>query len=175
MTNTARLNELKDIVNLFYNDVIKIIEERIENNKNKIRRSEEKEENLENDIKNVEDQIRKINEEPKYHINDNINYHLLPKYYIIVDKLKKDIYYMNEELKALRKYNEDERRDLSLDYKKYLNDLEKYYKEQDEIKRSCLNQEMLRNETINYVDRRTIDEIRRINDDIFRRYLPNSN
>ena len=169
-----RQEKLMEEVELFYNDIIKIVENRIEKNKKIIENSSEKEEKLKNDIKKIENKIEEIKNDPKNHINENIEYHLLPKVYMEVDKLKKDIDYKNQELTFLHEYNEDEKKELYKDYEKYLAQLIKYYYEKDNIIRCIRNQQILSEMNRNNIEIQEIINIRNQNDYIFGQYLPNS-
>ena len=168
-------NQLIDEVDSFYEDVINIIEERIKNMKIKLDISLEREENLNEEIKNNENEIKEIINRPENHINDNIQFRLLPKMEMKVDKFKKNIDYLNQELDGLRIYNEDERKVLSSNYNKYIKEIEKYYDERNSIIKCIVNKKLLEKCILNFIDRQKISEIREQNDAIFNQYLPNSN
>ena len=166
-------SKLLEEVDLFYSDIIKVIEERVLINKKKFEQYLQKEENLQQEIINIEKKIKEINDIPKNHINENIQYYLLPEYYKKVDKFKKDIYYLNQELEALHKYNEEERKELSSDNEKYIDRIDYYYNERNEIIKSIINKEILKDKTQNFINYQQISELRNQNDAIFSKYLPN--
>ena len=96
---------LKETVDIFYNDIINIIKNRMERDQKIIRDNINNEKKVNDEIAEKENEINRIKNNPNNHINNNLNFNLTPDAFVFVDRLKKQIEYKNEELQSLYEYN----------------------------------------------------------------------
>ena len=163
--------DVKEKVEDFYNDLHTIFVARIEKNKKKIEDNKEEENNL---LKKKNDyliEINEIKEEPTNHINNNLDFHLLPNKYLLVDKYEKEIEYLEEELAFMTRVHEEEREELIAKNDNYIKELAKYFEEKENILKCILNREKFERLNQRAVHEKEIDNLKRINDDIINRYI----
>ena len=167
-----KYQQLKDVIDLFYKDLTNVIENRIENARIRIEQNNEEEKNIEKEIKNIEKDIQNIKDIQKNHINNNVELNLLPKKYLEVDKLQKDIFYKKKELEALRKYHEEEKEELYNENNKNLKKCYEYDTEKMNIIECIIDKERFENMKYQKVQYQEYDRLKKMNDAIFDKYLP---
>ena len=164
--------KLKDVIDLFYKDLTNIIENRIDNARIKIEQNNEEEKNIEKEIKIIEEKIQNIKDKPINHINNNVELYLLPQIYKEVDKLQKDIFYKKKELEALQKYHEEEKDELFEENNKNLKKCYDFDKEKMDIIGCITDKEIFDNMIYQKMQYQEYDRLKKMNDDIFNKYLP---
>ena len=167
-----KYQQLKDVIDLFYKDLTNVIENRIENARIRIEQNNEEEKNIEKEIKLIEEKIQNIKNIPKNHINNNVELNILPKIYVEVDKLQKDIFYKKKELEALRKYHEEEKEELFNENNKNLKKCYDFDKEKMDIIGCITDKEIFDNMIYQKMQYQEYDRLKKMNDAIFNKYLP---
>ena len=167
----SNVQNIKDKVDAFYSDLHTIMMKRIEKNKEKIEKNKEEEKKLLDKKNKLVQNIDEIKNNSKNHINNNLEYHLIPNSYADVDRYEKEIEYINEQLKFMYEEHEEEKKELMGKNDKYILQLEKYFKEKEGILKCILNKEEFERLTVRAVHEQEIANLRKINDNILQKYI----
>ena len=117
MTNVQNINNKIDA---FYNDLHRIMMNRIKKYKEKIEKNKEEEKQLLREKNKLLQKINQIKNNDKNHINFKLEYHLLPNSYVDVDRYEKEIEYIEEKPEFMRKEHEEDKDELIITNNKYI-------------------------------------------------------
>ena len=120
--------ELMEKVDVFYNDLLQLYLTRIEKNNKKIEDKRKEIEELIKKKKEKYEQLEQLNKDSKNHINNKIEYHLLPEKYIDEDRLDKEIYYIEEKIRFMKLWFEEETENITIKNNKCRQEIEKYFR-----------------------------------------------
>ena len=165
--------ELMEKVDDFYNDLLQIYLARIEKNNKKIEDKRKEIEELIGKKKEKYEQLELLKENPKNHINNIKEYHLLPEKYIYEDKFNKEIDYIEEKIKFMKLWLIEETENITIKNNNCRKEIEKYFKEKRDILKTILNAEeyqRLLNEKLQIEEN---NNLRIINDAILNKYVNN--
>ena len=118
----------------FYNGRLKLIQKRIDNNKNKVKKLKKEEDDLIKEIDELKEDIEKIKNNAGNHVDNNLDYRL--KNFGLERKIfnkENEIQRLEKELEWKRKMNNIEIQFLKDKNDSYVNDYEKLYNEKREI------------------------------------------
>ena len=163
---------LKETVDIFYNDIINIIKNRMERDQKIIRDNINNEKKVNDEIAEKENEINRIKNNPNNHINNNLNFNLTPDAFVFVDRLKKQIEYKNEELQSLYEYNKKKGEYLKNKNEEYLDIVRKFMDEKIGIIKRISEREHLDVVSLAKVQDEEYKKLKELNDGIFNKYLP---
>ena len=167
----SNVQNIKDKVDAFYNDLYTIMMNRIKKNKDKIDQNNEEEKKLIEEKNILLEKIDQIKNNKENHINNNLEYHLIPKSYVDVDRYEKEIEYKDEQLKFMCEEHKEEKEELITKNNKYILELEKYFKEKEGILKCILNREEFERLKVKAIHEQEIENLRKINDNILQNYI----
>ena len=165
--------ELMEKVDDFYNDLLQIYLARIEKNNKKIEDKRKEIEELIGKKKEKYEQLELLKENPKNHINNIKEYHLLPEKYIYEDKFNKEIDYIEEKIKFMKLWLIEETENITIKNNNCRKEIEKYFKEKMDILKPVLNAEEYQRLLHEKLQIEENKNLKRINDTILNSYIKN--
>ena len=151
----------------FYNDRLKLIQKRIDSNKNKVKQLKEEEEDMIKRIEELRKDIDDIKNNEGNHVDNNLDYRL--KNFGLERKIfnkENEIQKLEKELEWKRKMNNIEIQFLKDKNDSYVNDYEKLYNEKSEIDRAIIYG-VLGQKVTNIGDVMNANDLKNENDQIF--------
>ena len=154
-------------VDNFYNDRLKLIQKRIDSNKNKVKQLKKEEEDMIKRIEELRKDIDDIKNNKENHVDNNLDYRL--KNFGLERKIfnkENEIQKLEKELEWKRKMNDIEIQFLKDKNDSYVNDYEKLYNEKSEIDKAIIYG-VLGLQVTNIGDVMNANDLKNENDQIF--------
>ena len=154
-------------VDKFYNESLKRLEQKINDNKEKVENIKKEEENMMIQIKNLEQEKNDINNKESNHVQNNLNFRL--KNFSLERKIfnkENEIKRLTKELEWKKKMDEIEIKFLKEKNDSFVQDYEKLYNEKTKISEAIVA-EVLKLQVSKIGDIIAANEIRKENDLIF--------
>ena len=151
----------------FYNDRLKLIQKKIDKNKNQVKKLKKEEDDLIKEIDELKEDIEKIKNDERNHVNNNLDYRL--KNFGLERKIFKkenEIQRLEKELEWKRKMNDIEIQFLKDKNDSFLIEYEKLYNEKGEIDKAIIY-EVMGQKVTNIGDVMNANELKNENDQIF--------
>ena len=151
----------------FYNDRLKLIQRRIDDNKEKVMKLKEEEEKMIKKIEKLRKDIEDIKNNESNHYDNNLEFRL--KNFGLERKIfnkENEIQKLEKELEWKRKMNEIEIQFLKDKNDSYVNDYEKLYNEKAEIDNAIIK-DVLKAKITDVGEVMTANELKNENDQIF--------